>query len=288
MNLYDLSRQEGFLDEIVMILHEETGQNVNLMGAGGVILSTTRPERKGTVHEGAKKIMEGLLNEAMITEEDALRMEGVRPGCNLPIEFDGNRVGVIGMTGNPQEMRPVVRVAVRTVILWLRNYQQAVTRNRTSSNAFSLLQNMAASIEEITASSEDFVSASAAASEEVRTGSEHVNNVGEVLTIINEIADQTNLIGLNAAIEAARAGEAGRGFEVVASEIRKLAQKSQKSVKEIQHALTQVQNRFRNIEKQVKANEITANDQAAALQDVAKHVVHIEQLMEELDQGDIK
>ncbi|MDF0733020.1 methyl-accepting chemotaxis protein [Pseudomonas entomophila] len=105
-----------------------------------------------------------------------------------------------------------------------------------------------------------------AAMDEARSLAGRSEQIGSVLEVIRAIAEQTNLLALNAAIEAARAGEAGRGFAVVADEVRNLAQRTQVSVEEIRQVIEGLQQGTRDVVGAMHEGQRQAKDSATRME----------------------
>lgn len=169
--------------------------------------------------------------------------------CSLPIK-DGDKVVGVITTTEPVEG-------------YLRLNGGAAKLSQSSATMNANLEELAAKSSELSTASRKLEALSA---ELLKCTKE----TDEIVSFIRNVADQTNLLGLNAAIEAARVGELGRGFGVVAEEVRKLAGVSAESVKSITASLKRIQDGVGNLGGMVGAIDASIVGQAESVQEIAK------------------
>lgn len=183
-------------------------------------------------------------------------------GLATPIKEGNKVIGAVAIQIQEQNERELRRIAEQIVT----SIVQANERVST----------IAQSAEGLTDISNELLQKSNQASLEME-------NTDEVLKFIKKIADQTNLLGLNASIEAARAGEHGRGFDIVAKEIRKLSFETVSSTEKIRNTLDNMKESINEITTSIEKVVSVGKNQALSTEEIASFMDEIEKMSKELN-----
>ncbi|HEX2925367.1 MAG TPA: methyl-accepting chemotaxis protein [Ruminiclostridium sp.] len=159
----------------------------------------------------------------------------------------------------------------------------AASLREMSLNLENGLSGISAAIEELAASATEIHSNEQLLNDNIKQITKISEEINQVSVFIKEIADETKMLGLNAAIEAARAGEAGRGFGVVAEEIRKLSDQSKSTVPKIKKLTEDINKKVEEAREKSASSLHSSQEQAAATEEVTASVEEIMALAEEMN-----
>lgn len=231
--ILDLSKSfislESKIENLERLLAEEKEKSGQCLGMVDVVREKAEAARCGSYLSAARtldKAAEGIKREC---SELAEYSHKASDGSKSQLEYLGSVVSAI------EQMNVSIEDAARNAEEGAQDAHHAVQR---AEDGESIVDRTISAITKVSDSSENLNGL-------VKGLGTHAESIGSIIDVISDIADQTNLLALNAAIEAARAGEAGRGFAVVADEVRKLAEKTMDATKDVGVAIESIQEEVR-------------------------------------------
>lgn len=274
---------EAIANQMARFVFAESGYPVIVCDKSGRIIADSAGRRVGVLHTGAEQIMTTDTDFAAVTPEQEAASEGkLREGYNLAIKVDGEKIGTFGIAGPLDVVKPIAKIAAGIVTTMLRDEElKHIIRGQVDRLNESIEQ-AASSVEQMAASSQEVAAISQTVARVAESGQDQVKATASILDFIRRVANQTNLLGLNAAIEAARAGEQGKGFSVVAGEVRKLAEESNRSANEISGILKEFQATMERIKESVLQNSTITQEQARSTQEITRMVENVRLVGNEL------
>ncbi|KOA20470.1 putative sensory transducer protein YfmS [Clostridium homopropionicum DSM 5847] len=169
----------------------------------------------------------------------------------IPIKENGKVIGAISMA---------------------KSLEKQTTVSNLAKNLFDSLSQISSAINEFSTSIQNMAQFNAMIQENVEKTRKEAENTDDILQFVGNIARQTNLLGLNAAIESSRAGEFGKGFSVVAQEIRKLSNSSNESINQINNILKNIQNSVIHISDKINESNEVFQQQTGTIEEITSAV----------------
>ncbi|NOH80164.1 methyl-accepting chemotaxis protein [Vibrio sp. RE86] len=256
---------------------QDVRRAVQEVANGNIQSSFDQQAPKGSIYEAVQQMSLSLaeLVNNLDTSMHALRSE--------LSSVEGRAASIAQLTDSQQQSTAMIATAMTEMASSANNVADSASDTaRSTDEADKQSQHTQQLIHNTVDNIQGLAGQLGAASKAVADLDNDVNNIVKVLDVIGDIAEQTNLLALNAAIEAARAGEQGRGFAVVADEVRNLAGRTQDSTKEIQQMITNLQagsqNAIQTMEVCAETSESTVTESQNASQALQQIVVALESI----------